>query len=94
MEDALKLYARVRSMHVKLFQTASLSLTPFYQSDNAFMPWLRDCLFEPVSKVPLADKLVTLLGAGLLGDPIKRINTLTSLRLKEYSQRIQPANDA
>ncbi|MFK7993402.1 MAG: FAD-dependent oxidoreductase, partial [Granulosicoccus sp.] len=72
VEDALTLYARMRSLHVKLFQAASLSLTPFYQSDNALMPWLRDCLFEPVSKVPFADKLVTSLGAGLLGNPINR----------------------
>ncbi len=76
--DAFKLYARMRSKHVKVFQAASFLLTPFYQSDNTIMPWMRDRLFEPVSKIPLADKLVTSLGAGVLTSPVKKINKLSS----------------
>jgi len=75
-EDAFSQYAKVRRLHVRLFQAASLTLTPFYQSDNRAMPWLRDILFEPVSKLPLADKLVASLGAGLMSDPVARIEAM------------------
>ena len=76
INDAFALYAKMRRSHVRLFQAASWSLTPFYQSDNKVLPWLRDLLFEPVSKIPYADKIVTSLGAGLLGSPDKKIAKL------------------
>ncbi len=78
MSDALALYAKMRRGHVKFFQAASFLLTPFYQSDNKMLPWMRDLMFEPVSKIPFADKLVTSLGAGLLGKPNKKIQKLSS----------------
>ncbi len=68
------LYARMRRSHVKLFQAASLMLTPFYQSDSRLLPAIRDTLFEPVTKLPFSSKLVATLGSGLLTDPISTIN--------------------
>jgi len=79
ISDALVLYAKMRRGHVKFFQTASYTLTPFYQSDNRMLPWLRDLMFEPVSKIPFADKIVTSLGAGLLGKPNQTIDKLSRL---------------
>jgi len=60
-------YTRQRRLHVRLYQAASIALTPFYQSDNRILPWLRDAMFEPVSKLPFSDKVITNLGAGMLG---------------------------
>lgn len=80
IDDALALYAKMRRGHVRFFQAASWSLTPFYQSDNKVFPWLRDLFFEPVSKIPFADRVVTSLGAGLLGKPNKRIEKLSLRR--------------
>lgn len=76
-DDFAPLCARMRSTHVKLFQTASWARTPFYQSDNRFLPAIRDSLFEPVSRLPFAKKMVTALGAGLLTQPVKRIDRLS-----------------
>jgi len=73
ISDAFAAYAKMRRTHVKLFQAASYTLTPFYQSDNKVFPWMRDLLFEPVSKIPFVDKLVTSLGAGLLTKPNNKI---------------------
>jgi len=72
--DYAVLYAKSRRRHVKLFQAASYLLTPFYQSDSRLLPALRDTLFEPVSKLPLSDKLVTSLGSGLMTNPIEQID--------------------
>jgi len=71
------LYARMRRTHVKLFQAASLLLTPFYQSDSRLLPTIRDTLFEPVTQLPYSSKLVATLGSGLLTDPISTINRYT-----------------
>lgn len=73
--DYAALYARIRRNHVSLFQAASYLLTPFYQSDSRLLPALRDTLFEPVSKLPFSNKMVTLLGSGLMTNPIKTIDT-------------------
>lgn len=73
-DDFAPLYARMRRNHVKLFQAASLLLTPFYQSDNRLLPAIRDTFFEPVTKIPFVSKLVASLGSGLLTDPVSTIN--------------------
>ncbi len=73
IDEALRNYAHLRNMHVRLFQTASLSLTPLYQSDSAVLPWLRDTFFQPVSKLPFAARLMTSLGAGTLTQPVEKI---------------------
>ncbi len=62
-------YCRLRRRHVRFYQMASLGLTPFYQSDGAVLPALRDLLFGPVSRLPGSAAMVTRLGAGLLFSP-------------------------
>lgn len=70
VEAALTEYARLRRLHVRLFQTASLSLTPFYQSDSRLLAELRDLLFDPMSRLPLVKRVVAGLVTGLLADPL------------------------
>ena len=76
LQQSLENYAKIRRTHVRLYQAASYTLTPFYQSDSKLLPWLRDMLFEPVSKLPFASKIVTSLGAGLLASPVKKIEKI------------------
>ena len=66
-------YAGMRRWHVRVFQFASISLTPFYQSDSRALAWLRDLLFDPVSRLPVARRLVAGLISGLLGDPLRKL---------------------
>lgn len=75
--DYAPLYARMRQRHVRLYQLASYQLTPFYQSDSRLLPAIRDIMFEPVSLLPIANRLVTSLGAGVLSNPVKRITMLS-----------------
>ncbi|MEM1262947.1 MAG: NAD(P)/FAD-dependent oxidoreductase [Pseudomonadota bacterium] len=67
--DALPHYARIRRWHVRAFQVASLSMTPFYQSDSQLLAALRDMLFDPVSKLPIAKRIVAGLISGMLAGP-------------------------
>ena len=77
LEHTLRNYAKIRRLHVRLFQTASLSLTPFYQSDSRILAQLRDAFFDPVSRLPVARKLVAGLVTGLLADPLGRMGLST-----------------
>ena len=44
VEDALQAYARMRRLHVRVFQALSFAFTPFYQSDSTVLPFIRDRL--------------------------------------------------
>ncbi len=69
VNDALSRYARNRRWHVRAFQLSSLGLTPFYQSDSRFLAALRDLFFDPVSKLPIARRIVAGLVSGMLASP-------------------------
>ena len=71
--DATARYARTRRLHVWLYQTASWMFTPVYQSDSRVLPWIRDRLAAPLSRVPPAPGLLARLVAGELADPLGRI---------------------
>lgn len=71
--DPLTHYASLRRWHVRFFQIASLWLTPFYQSDSASLARLRDLLFDPITRMPVARRIVAGLISGMLGNPIKRL---------------------
>ena len=71
VDAAMRLYARNRRWHVRAFQLSSLALTPFYQSDSRVLAALRDLLFHPVSKLPVARRIVAGLISGMLAGPPK-----------------------
>jgi 2-polyprenyl-6-methoxyphenol hydroxylase-like FAD-dependent oxidoreductase len=70
---ALEAYARARTWHVRLYQAASFLFTPVYQSDSAVLPFIRDRIAGPLSKVWPAPPLLAALVAGVLGSPLAAI---------------------
>ena len=73
VDAALHRYAQLRRLHIYLYQSMSLGLTPAFQSHGRLLPWLRDTLMEPVSRLPLAQKLFTRTLTGMLGNPLKHL---------------------
>jgi salicylate hydroxylase len=67
---ALKLYAEMRRWHVRPFQWASSVFTPFYQSDSRVLPFLRDWITAPLSRLPIGDAIVARLVSGMTTAPI------------------------
>lgn len=49
---AMKAFSAKRKKHVRFYQAASHWLTPFFQSDSQWMPWLRDATFSTMCKLP------------------------------------------
>jgi salicylate hydroxylase len=67
---ALSEYARLRRWHVRLFQWASATFTPFYQSDSRLLPWVRDRIAAPISSLPIGSRLLARLVAGMTVAPL------------------------
>jgi 2-polyprenyl-6-methoxyphenol hydroxylase-like FAD-dependent oxidoreductase len=69
----LAAYARARRGHVRLYQAFSSVFTPFYQSDSRLLPAVRDLMLAPAVSLPFAPRLLALMVAGLLSDPLPRL---------------------
>jgi len=77
VDIALSEAIRLRTFHVQLYQLLTGILTPVYQSDNRIIPWVRDRLIGPISKIWPVGKIQAALVSGLFGFPLQ------GLRLKE-----------
>lgn len=71
LRAALKAYGRIRSRHLKLYQAISRVFTPFYQSDNKALPFVRDFVLAPASRVPPVQKLLSRIVCGDLVEPLR-----------------------
>jgi len=71
--DIAASYVRQRAAHVRLFQLMTWAFTPVYQSDSRLLPWLRDWLAAPVSKIWPTPALLAALVSGALGSPLRRL---------------------
>jgi hypothetical protein len=66
-------HLRQRQIHIRFYQLLSRILTPFYQSDSRILPFSRDILIGPTTKLPLLRGLITMLVTGELLNPVARI---------------------
>ncbi len=73
LHTQLRAYVRMRSTHVRLFQAMSWLFTPVYQSDSTLLPWLRDWLAAPLSRMPPAPAILAAMVSGGLGSPLKAL---------------------
>ncbi|MCR9079210.1 MAG: FAD-dependent monooxygenase [Hyphomonadaceae bacterium] len=73
VSDALKSYVRMRRGHVRLYQIMTWMFTPVYQGDSRFLPWLRDWLAAPLSRIWPGPPLLAALVSGAIGSPLKRL---------------------
>lgn len=70
---ALREYLRLRRNHVRLYQIMTWLFTPVYQGDSRILPWLRDWLAAPISKIWPAPQLLAAMVSGSIGAPLKRL---------------------
>ena len=72
LPKALHAYARMRYWHAKVFQWASATFTPFYQSDSRTLPFVRDWLASPLSRMPIGDRILARLVSGMTIAPLRQ----------------------
>jgi len=73
VSDGLAEAVRLRRDQIHLYQGLSRILTPVYQSDGAVIPWLRDRVMGPVSKLWPATTMQAALVSGGIGSPLARL---------------------
>jgi len=64
----------LRRWHVHLYQALTWLFTPVYQSDSRVLPFLRDRLVGPLSKLWPATAIQAAMVSGLIGDPLTRLD--------------------
>ncbi len=69
-DDPLRDYAAMRRWHVRIYQAMSWAFTPQYQSDSLVLPWLRNRVLMPVSRIPPVPRVLTRLVGGDLVPPL------------------------
>ncbi|MDB5670742.1 MAG: glutamate synthase, partial [Alphaproteobacteria bacterium] len=79
IEEAIERAVAMRRSHVRLYQGLSALFTPAYQSDGRILPWIRDRIVPPLSRLWPATWIQAAMVAGTLGDP------LTPLGLEPYA---------
>lgn len=67
-------YRQLRNAHVQLYQVMTWAFTPVYQGDSRILPWLRDWLAAPISRIWPAPQIMAAMVAGLLGNPLKHLS--------------------
>lgn len=68
---ALAAYRKARWRHVHMYQTFSRLFTPMYQSNSTVLPWLRDHIMFPASRIPPVPRMLTRLVRGDLISPMQ-----------------------
>lgn len=74
LDAALRRYVRLRDRHVRLYQWATWAFTPVYQSDSHVLPFIRDWIMGPVSRMPPAPRILASLVAGTIGWPFRGLD--------------------
>jgi 2-polyprenyl-6-methoxyphenol hydroxylase-like FAD-dependent oxidoreductase len=73
MADALERAVALRRRHVGLFQLLSALFTPVYQSDSRALPFVRDRVVGPLSRLWPATEIQASMVTGLIGNPLGRL---------------------
>lgn len=71
--DAIAHAIALRRRHVRLYQAMSAAFTPVYQSDSRVLPFIRDRLVGPVSRLWPATWIQAAMVSGLVGRPLERL---------------------
>ncbi len=82
LPSALAAYVRMRRGHVWLYQALTELFTPVYQSDSRLLPFVRDAIVGPLSKVWPATWIQAAMVAGLVGAPLGPLGLSLPVRLR------------
>lgn len=73
LQQALNKAIALRRRHVTLYQWLTWLFTPVYQSDSRVLPFVRDRLVGPISKLWPATAIQAAMVSGLIGDPLGKL---------------------
>lgn len=71
--EGLAAAVQMRRRHVQLYQWLTALFTPVYQSDSRILPFVRDRLVGPISKLWPATWIQAAMVSGLIGNPLQSL---------------------
>ena len=71
LREGLDRVVALRRRHILTYQALTAIFTPVYQSDSRFIPWLRDRLVGPLSRIWPATWIQAAMVSGLIGNPLR-----------------------
>ena len=74
--SALTRAVAMRRRHVRLYQALTALFTPVYQSDSHLLPFARDRLVGPLSRLWPITRIQASMVSGLIGNPLARLDLL------------------
>lgn len=80
IDAALHRTVELRKRHVRAYQWLTALFTPVYQSDNRVLPFIRDRLVGPLSKLWPATAIQAAMVSGLVADPLGPLGLDANLR--------------
>ncbi len=76
VDAAIESSVALRRNHVMLYQALTALFTPVYQSDSRWIPFVRDRLVGPLSKLWPATWVQAAIVSGLIGNPLRKLSLL------------------
>ena len=70
LDEAALVHHRARRGHLGLYQAMSAVFTPQYQSSSRVLPWLRDRVLAPLSRIPPLPRVLTAIVSGDILPPV------------------------
>lgn len=71
VDEGIRRAIALRRRHVLVYQWLTALFTPVYQSDSKLLPFVRDRLVGPLSKLWPATRIQAAMVSGLVGDPLR-----------------------
>lgn len=69
IDATLQEYARLRRVHISIYQLTSWLFTPVYQSDSKSLPFIRDQVLAPLMRIKPFQHILSSIISGTLGNP-------------------------
>lgn len=74
LDAGLQEYARLRRLHILIYQITSKLFTPVYQSDSQILPFIRDNILAPMIGIKPAQIILSAIICGTVGNPFKTLD--------------------
>ncbi|MEP1443061.1 MAG: NAD(P)/FAD-dependent oxidoreductase [Hyphomicrobiales bacterium] len=90
LDAALQEYARLRRVHILIYQLISKLFTPVYQSDSDVLPFVRDEILAPVMSIKPMQMILSSIVSGTVGNPFKALGLTETFVLEKILNKKGP----
>ena len=90
LDAALQEYARLRRVHILIYQLISKLFTPVYQSNSTLLPFLRDQMLAPMMSTKPMQIILSSIVSGTVGNPFKTLDITEAFVLEKMLNKKGP----